>query len=125
MKVLGNRERTITDYQYIFNQFVNTNNLVYVEVGAILKNHKFLKLPIDKELEDLLKILINQNDLIRDYYLTDNSIVFITQNGIPINDSKSSANAITKQLHKYSVRYGLENINPHSIRRGYEKGVSH
>jgi hypothetical protein len=65
-----------------------------VEIGAILKNHKFLKLPIDKELEDLLKILINQNDLIRDYYLTDNSIVFITQNGIPINDSKSSANAI-------------------------------
>lgn len=240
MKVSGNRERTIHDYQYIFNQFVITNNLLYVEDinaetiynyldslnvsnqtklirlksikavlgkfynngwfnnrfwsfiqikidkhvkkgakesdigillslldkntfigfrdtvailtlfktgvrirtlgeirerhidfdnlflnldGSIIKNHNFLKLPIDKELADLLKILINQNKLIREFYNVENSNVFITQNGLPINDSKSSANAITKQLHKYSVRYGLENINPHSIRRGYAKNL--
>ena len=240
MKVSGNRERTINDYQYIFNQFVTTNNLTYVEDintetiynyldslnvsnqtklirlksikavlgkfynngwfsnrywsfiqikidkhvkkgakesdigillslldkntfigfrdtvailtlfktgvrirtlgeirerhidfdnlflnldGSIIKNHNFLKLPIDKELADLLKILINQNKLIREFYNVENSNVFITQNGLPINDSKSSANAITKQLHKYSVRYGLENINPHSIRRGYAKNL--
>ncbi|MGE6488940.1 tyrosine-type recombinase/integrase [Paenisporosarcina sp. NPDC076898] len=240
MKVSGNRERTINDYQYIFNQFVTTNNLIYVEDintetiynyldslnvsnqtklirlksikavlgkfynngwfssrfwsfiqikidkhvkkgakesdigillslldkntfigfrdtvailtlfktgvrirtlgeirerhidfdnlflnldGSIIKNHNFLKLPIDRELADLLKILINQNKLIREFYNVENSNVFITQNGLPINDSKSSANAITKQLHKYSVRYGLENINPHSIRRGYAKNL--
>jgi hypothetical protein len=27
MKVSGNRERTISDYKYIFNQYVITNNL--------------------------------------------------------------------------------------------------
>lgn len=116
----GVRIRTLGE---IRERHIDFENLFLNLDGAILKNHKFLKLPIDKELADLLKILINQNKLIRDYYSTDNSNVFITQNGSPINDSKSSANAITKQLHKYSVRYGLENINPHSIRRGFAKNL--
>ncbi|MER2071202.1 MAG: hypothetical protein ABS898_04770 [Psychrobacillus sp.] len=31
MRVAGNRERTIDSYNYIFNQFIQLNNLVYVE----------------------------------------------------------------------------------------------
>ena len=38
---------------------------------------------------------------------------------MPINNSKSSNNAISKQLHKYSVKYELPNINAHALRRGY------
>ena len=89
--------------------------------GSILKNHKFLKLPIDQELAELFKVLIKQNDKIRSYYNTENTNIIITQNGLPINNSKTSNNAISKQLNKYSKRFGLENINAHAIRRGYAK----
>lgn len=89
--------------------------------GSILKNHKFLKLPIDKELAELFKVLIKQNDKIRSYYNTSNTNIIITQNGLPINNSKTSNNAISKQLNKYSKRFGLQDINAHAIRRGYAK----
>lgn len=89
--------------------------------GSILKNHKFLKLPIDQELAELYKVLIKQNDKIRGYYKMENTNIIITQNGLPINNSKTSNNAISKQLNKYSKRFGLEDINAHAIRRGYAK----
>lgn len=65
--------------------------------------------------------MIKQNDKIRSYYNTENTNIIITQNGLPINNSKTSNNAISKQLNKYSKRYGLEDINAHAIRRGYAK----
>jgi len=40
-----------------------------------------------------------------------------------MNNSKSSNCAISKQLHKYAKRFGLENINAHAIRRAYAKGL--
>lgn len=89
--------------------------------GSILKNHKFLKLPIDQELADLYKVLIKQNDKIRSYYNTENTNIIITQNGLPISNARTSNNAISKQLNKYSKRFGLEDINAHAIRRGYAK----
>lgn len=89
--------------------------------GSILKNHKFLKLPIDQELADLYKVLVKQNDKIRSYYNTENTNIIITQNGLPISNARTSNNAISKQLNKYSKRFGLENINAHAIRRGYAK----
>jgi len=91
--------------------------------GSTLKNHKFLKLPIDEELAEMLKMLIKLNDGIRAHYGKDNKNVFITQNGLAMNTSKSSNNAISKQLHKYSQRFGLENINAHAIRRAFAKNL--
>jgi len=88
-----------------------------------LKNHKFLKLPIDEELAEILKMLIKLNNGIRSHFGTDNRNVFITQNGLQMNTSKSSNCAISKQLNKYAKRYGLENINAHAIRRGYAKSL--
>ncbi|MGN8841210.1 tyrosine-type recombinase/integrase [Niallia sp. HCP3S3_B10] len=90
--------------------------------GTILKNHKLLKLPLDDELIHLLKILIMQNDKIRQYYGQKNSYLFISYKGTSL-DTKSTNNAISKQLHKYSKRYGLNNINPHALRRGYAKSL--
>ncbi|WP_342598811.1 site-specific integrase [Psychrobacillus sp. FSL H8-0483] len=116
----GIRIRTLGELK---ERHIDFENLYLNLDGAIVKNHKFLRLPLDEELAELLKVLINQNKLIREYYNLENTNIFITQNGLPINDSKSSNNAISKQLHKYSVRYGLENINPHSIRRGYAKSL--
>ncbi|WEZ17802.1 tyrosine-type recombinase/integrase [Bacillus safensis] len=90
--------------------------------GTILKNHKLLKLPLDDELLHLMKILIMQNNKIREYYGQKNSYLFISYKGTSL-DTKSTNNAISKQLHKYSKRYGLNNINPHALRRGYAKSL--
>ncbi|QTD42801.1 site-specific integrase [Sporosarcina sp. Te-1] len=100
---------------------VDYENLTLNLDGSILKNHKFLKLPIDQELADLFKVLIKQNKKIRSYYNTKNTNIIITQNGLPISNGRTSNNAISKQLNKYSKRFGLENINAHAIRRGYAK----
>lgn len=91
--------------------------------GSTLKNHKFLKLPLDDELAEMLKMLLKLNNGIRSYYGTDNHNVFITQNGLPMNMSKSSNCAISKQLNKYAKRFNLENINAHAIRRAYAKNL--
>lgn len=91
--------------------------------GNMIKNHKLLKLPLDSELCNLLKILIRQNKIIREHFNVKNTNVFITQNGESINHSKSHTNAISKQLSKYSKEYGLKNINAHAIRRLYSKNL--
>nr|WP_245827674.1 site-specific integrase [Paenisporosarcina indica] len=94
IQTLGELKERHIDYE---NPSINLD-------GSILKNHKFLKLQI-----------------VRSYYNTENTNIIITQNGLPINNSKTSNNAISKQLNKYSKRFGLENINAHAIRRGYAK----
>ena len=91
--------------------------------GSTLKNHKFLKLPIDEELAAMLTMLIKFNEGIRRHFGTENRNVFITQNGLAMSNSKSSNCAISKQLNKYSKRFGLDNINAHAIRRAYAKNL--
>lgn len=103
-----------------------TNTLVLS--GDIMKNHKFLKLPIDEELVELLQRLIKQNDIIRKHYKEKNQYVFVTNRGKTIVEN-SPANAIAKQLCKYAKRFGLKDINAHAIRRSYatnllKKGAS-
>lgn len=63
---------------------------------SILKNHKFLKLPIDEELIDILRMLIELNKGIRNHFGTDNRNIFITQNGLSMSTSKSSNCAISR-----------------------------
>ena len=91
--------------------------------GSTMKNHKYLKLPIDDELADILRLLIKQNQQIRKHFKTNGTNVFITQNGLAMNTTKSSNCAISKQLNKYSKRFGLENINAHAIRRAFAKNL--
>jgi len=38
--------------------------------GSTMKNHKYLKLPIDDELADILRLLIKQNQRIRKHFKT-------------------------------------------------------
>ena len=116
----GIRIRTLGEVR---ERHIDFENLCLNLDGSTLKNHKFLKLPITQELADMLKMLIQINKGIREYYGTDNSYVFITQNGLPMNSSKSSNSAISKQLCKYSKRFGFENINAHAIRRAYAKNL--
>ncbi|MEY9979888.1 tyrosine-type recombinase/integrase [Lysinibacillus sp. RC79] len=108
---------------------IDFDNLFLKLDGLALKNHKFLKLPIDEEVAAILKVLIKLNDGVRNHFGTGNHNVFITQNGLAMNTNKSSNCASSKQLNKYAKRYGLKNINAHAIRRAYaesllEKGAS-
>ncbi|QUG42640.1 site-specific integrase [Psychrobacillus sp. INOP01] len=116
----GIRIRTLGELR---ERHVDFENLCLNLDGSTLKNHKFLKLPIDEELSAMLKILIKLNEGIRYHFETDNRNVFITQNGLPMNKSKSSNCAISKQLNKYSKRLGIENINAHAIRRAFAKNL--
>lgn len=116
----GIRIRTLGELR---ERHIDFENLCLNLDGSTLKNHKFLKLPLNEELAVMLKILIGLNVGIRNHFGTNNHNVFITQNGLPMNTSKSPNCAISKQLNKYSKRFGLENINPHAIRRAYAKNL--
>lgn len=90
--------------------------------GAIMKNHEQLLLPFDDTLCKLLTVLLRQNDAIRREYGMRNEYVFITMHGGVIANSPSHNN-IQKRLNKYAHMYGLRNINPHALRRGFAKGL--
>lgn len=110
IRTLGDLKESNIDFQ---NKVLNLD-------GSIMKNHNYLKLPLDDQLIELYEVLIEQNNKIRTYYKQENDFLFITMKGKSIN-GKSTNNAISKQLHKYSQRYELENINAHAIRRAYAK----
>ncbi|MGD7021499.1 tyrosine-type recombinase/integrase [Rossellomorea vietnamensis] len=97
------------------------NNLLRID-GSIVKNHDQLLLPIDNTLNRMLTVLIKQNAAIRNEYGKDNSYVFITKQGGIIATSQSHNN-IQKRLNKYAKEYGLKNINPHALRRGFAKSL--
>ncbi|PKH11468.1 site-specific integrase [Planomicrobium sp. MB-3u-38] len=101
---------------------IDFENLTLSLDGSILKNHKMLQLPIDEQTAELLRVLIQQNKKIRKRYSKKNSFVFITQKGDSL-DTKSTNNAISKRLNKYSKEFGLKDINPHAIRRAYAKNL--
>jgi integrase/recombinase XerD len=90
--------------------------------GGIIKNHQSLYVPFDNTLMTLLTVLIEQNELIRQANRVSNDLLFITKNGDRIKTSQTSNN-ITKRLGKYAKDYGLKNINPHALRRGFAKNL--
>lgn len=96
------------------------NKLLLLD-GSIMKNHKALKIPINDKICNMLQILMQLNEKIRNHFKVNNDYVFINQRGNSVKNQ--STNAITKQLAKYSKKYGLKNINPHAIRRGYAKNL--
>lgn len=97
------------------------NQVLNIE-GSIMKNHQQIKLPFDDFLKKLLEILIKQNTIIRREYGKKNSLLFITKYGDVIATSPTHNN-IQKRLNKYSRMYGLKNINPHALRRGFAKSL--
>lgn len=90
--------------------------------GDVMKNRKGLILPISEQLQYLLSILMKQNQLIRNEYRKDNDYVFITIKGNPTSNSVTS-NSIQRQLRKYTLEYGIKNINFHALRRGFAKNL--
>ncbi|MGY3189728.1 tyrosine-type recombinase/integrase [Lysinibacillus sp. TE18511] len=101
---------------------IDFENKTFNLTGDIMKNHKILKLPLDDQLLELYRILIEQNKQVRKHCKENNDFLFITVNGQTVM-GKATSNSIAKQLYKYSKRYNLPNINAHSIRRAYAKGL--
>lgn len=98
----------------------DTNKLLLS--GEVMKNHQGLILPFDKQIRYFLEVLINQNKKIREEYKEDNEYLFITIKGKFTSNSMTS-NCIQKGLRKYTLEYGLKNINPHALRRGFAKNL--
>ncbi|MEC3606090.1 site-specific integrase [Bacillus glycinifermentans] len=90
--------------------------------GEIVKNREPLLLHFDETLAQLLSVLVNKNAEIRRAYKKDNKFVFITKYGNQIATGPSNNN-IQKRLNKYAREYGLKNINPHALRRGFAKSL--
>jgi len=90
--------------------------------GGIIKNHQAIYLPFDDILVRILAALVQQNDVIRDERKVDNDFLFITKDGGTIMTSPTNNN-ITKRLCRYARDYGLRNINPHALRRGFAKNL--
>lgn len=115
----GIRINTLTQLE---ERHIDFNNNVLNLDGSIMKNHQQIKLPFNDLLKRLLQVLIKQNAMIRDGYGKKNSFVFITKYGDAIATSPTHNN-IQKRLNKYSRMYGLKNINPHALRRGFAKSL--
>ncbi|MEH6922664.1 site-specific integrase [Bacillus altitudinis] len=115
----GIRINTLTQLEERHIDF--KNNVLNLE-GSIMKNHQQIKLPFDDFLKRLLEVLIKQNAVIRREYGKKNGFVFITKYGDAIATSPTHNN-IQKRLNKYSRMYGLKNINPHALRRGFAKSL--
>lgn len=115
----GIRVNTIV---HLENRHIDLQDKLLRLDGAIMKNHDQLLLPFDDALHRLLSVLIRQNDAIRQEYGVQNSYVFITKQGGVISNSPTHNN-IQKRLNKYSKEFGLRNINPHALRRGFAKSL--
>ncbi|MGH1158390.1 site-specific integrase [Bacillus mycoides] len=90
--------------------------------GGIIKNHESIYLPFDDALARLLDVLMKQNEIIRREYKAKNDYLFITKSGGSVVTSPTN-NTITKRMTKHAKEYGLKNINPHAIRRGFAKNL--
>lgn len=109
-----------TTLSYLEERHIDFETLTLNLDGDIMKGRTYLKLPIDEMLAGYLKQLIEMNKKIRRQYKEDNQYVFVTQKGQCIKQDET-CNAITKQLYKYSLKYGLKHINAHAIRKAYAK----
>lgn len=113
----------ITTLGHLREKHLDFDNMEINLDGSIQKGRSLLRLPMDQQLSDHLQLLIKQNDKVREFYGKKNDYIFITQKGGSIKHTKSSSNAITKQINKYAKLHGLENVNAHAIRRAYAKNL--
>ncbi|WP_332629168.1 tyrosine-type recombinase/integrase [Halalkalibacter flavus] len=88
--------------------------------GGLLKNHEQIHLPFDDKLSRLLEALMRQNRIVRRENGAKNDFIFITRYGEKVTSSQSHNN-IQKRLNKYSKEYGIKNLNPHALRRGFAR----
>lgn len=104
------------------NKHVNLETQMLQIDGGIVKNHQSIFLPFDDVLARVLDALMKQNDLIRYEKKVTNQLLFITKDGSEIANSPTNNN-ISKRLTRYAKDFGMKNISPHSLRRGFAKNL--
>lgn len=90
--------------------------------GDIVKNYDSLILPFDDRLARLFEVLIAQNEKVRQANNVHNDFVFITQRGNGSQNTETNNN-IAKRINKYRREFGLKNMSPHALRRGFAKNL--
>lgn len=113
----GLRSNTVAQLE---NKHVELNAKLLKVDGGLLKNHEQIYLPIDDRLVRLLEALMKQNDMIRREKRKKNEFIFITQHGETVLKTPTN-NVLQKRINQYSKEYGIKNVNPHSLRRGFAK----
>ncbi|GGJ49702.1 tyrosine-type recombinase/integrase [Virgibacillus salexigens] len=116
----GIRVGTLTELE---GKHVNLEEKLLRIDGGLIKNHESIYLPFDDVLSRLLEALIKQNEIVRKEHSERNDFLFITKNGGRIASTENNHNNIIKRLNKYARDYGLKNINPHALRRGFAKNL--
>lgn len=104
-------------------QNIDFENRLLKLQGEIMKAHRPLILPLDDEMCTLLRDLISINDDVRKEHKEKNDYIFLSNIGVPISNTVSPSNLISKNLWVYSKKWNLKNINPHSIRRLYAQNL--
>ncbi|MEI5905612.1 site-specific integrase [Bacillus spongiae] len=102
------------------SKHVNLDEKMLKIDGGIIKNHESIYLPFDEVLARLLEALIQQNEIVRKENNVHNDLLFITKNGGPVATSPTNNNII-KRLSRYGKDFGLKNVTPHALRRGFAK----
>ncbi|MFB1052191.1 tyrosine-type recombinase/integrase [Paraliobacillus sp. JSM ZJ581] len=115
----GIRLNTLTQLE---EKHIDTKKNILNLEGSIMRNHQQVKIPFDDTLKRLLDVLIRQDNIVRIEYGKENKFLFVTKYGDRIATSNTHNN-IQKRLNKYSKMYGLKNINPHALRRGFVKSL--
>ncbi|PAD19134.1 tyrosine-type recombinase/integrase [Shouchella clausii] len=99
-------------------EHIDFNTRTLLIDGSILKNHQQIHLPFDETIERLLKALLKQNAIVRKDRGENNSFIFISFKGKEMKATQANSN-IQKRINEYSKEYGLRNLNPHALRRGF------
>lgn len=101
---------------------VDFKNKLLVMDGSILKSHRAQILPLDDDMCTLLQELINQNNIVRKRNKQKNSYIFLSNVGVPVCKTVSTANTISKNLWVYNKQWGL-NVTCHGLRRAFAQNL--
>lgn len=113
IKTLGELRESNIDFE---------NQLLKLQ-GDIMKSHKPLFIPLSNDMCILLKELIAVNEKIRREHKQKNNYIFLSNVGVPISNTVSPSNLIAKNLWVYSKKWGLKNVNAHSLRRLFAQNL--
>ena len=119
MYTTGLRSATVSQLREIH---VDLDKQLLTLSGDIMKNRQTLLLPLDKQTTNLMKSLIAENDKIRAHTKQHNDFIFISRAGRSIYQTGNST-VIQKRLIEFGKKYGIKNINPHSLRRAYARNL--
>src|SRR5699024_3069562 len=113
----GIRAKTVSQLRI---QDIDLEQQLMICPQSIMKNHQRLVMPLSDQLTELLRVLIQQDIAIINKQELDIDYLFFTKRGkCWLNENGQTI--FSRQMNKYSNLFGIDNISPHAIRRGFAK----